>query len=77
MVKASFAQHWRGNHYGKGEPIPANEEQAERLTRCGRAYRETVRPTVDSTKAEIMAHLDAAGISYDPALTKAELLELC
>jgi len=77
MVKASFSQHWRGSYYPKGEPIPASEEQAERLVRCGQAYVEADTPTTANTKAEIMAYLEADGINFDPSLTKAQLLELC
>jgi len=38
MIKASFAQHWQGTHYQKGEKMEGRTYALEALVRCGRAY---------------------------------------
>lgn len=38
IVRASFPQGWRGSRYDKGDPMPATQKQARRLTASGQAY---------------------------------------
>lgn len=38
IVRARFPQGWRGDTYEKDEKMPANEEQARRLTQANVAY---------------------------------------
>lgn len=89
IVRARFPQHWRNNKYDKDEKMPANEEQARRLTQANVAYydfeedEETEelmdslqKPTMDNTKKEIEAYLEEQAIEYDEYATKSELLEL-
>lgn len=77
IIKAKFYQQWRGHEVGKDEPYPnITSRQAERLIDCGRAYREVEVPTMDNTKKEIEAYLQAENIEFSEYATKAELLEL-
>lgn len=78
IVRARFPQGWRGDDYDKDEKMPANEQQARRLTQANVAYYdfEDDKPTMDNTKKEIEAYLEEAEIEYDEYATKSELLEL-
>lgn len=77
MIRHETGRWYHGERVYPGDPVQGTQKQKEALLTCGQAYddgEETV--TMDNTKKEIEAFLEANEIEYSEYSTKAELLEL-
>lgn len=59
-VKAKFPQWWRNNKYDKDQEMPANKEQARRLTKAGVAYYSVEKVEVTNKDSEEVETLEVA-----------------
>lgn len=67
---------WKGERVYHHDPVEGTGKEKQALMDCGQAYSDKpIYPTMDNTKKEIEAWLDANGIEYDEYATKAELIE--
>lgn len=76
MIRFQTNRMWHGERVYQHDPVEGTQQEKADLLSCGQAYEdEPVLPTIQNTKKEIEAYLDANDIPYDEYATKAELLE--